>query len=942
MVDTAFDPQNEGEISTYTFKFLPATDIDINQEIVFFFPRTFDQILGNKLQCVVTTGLADSISCSRLANRVLYIDGVSSYQVSPDRPITIEVQGVINPNKLDTASQVVAMGILRKGDSSLIDYSEAAISVTPIKAPGWAFFFAFGASNTKCRYTADYSLNFTAASSIPKLSSEGAVILDLPRQFGISNEIVPCLSQTPAFGTALNCKVENNRVWITGNTNDYSGEVVLKAKKLRNPIDRVSSDNFIVSTYDGINMKVIERSYENLDPFYLDFDYPGPLIVVNNDEPVKVMRGTQSEPIPISIQNVAALNLTLKPTTTGVSVIPFEVDIQIGQATRYFRVSAPLDLSLGNYTVDWTVEGELVPPIYTPIKTTLVQVLQTVTMNVSVGEVSDIPFGGRSMPVFFAIPRAPDIGFEIKVNFKKSYRGIALSQNLLSFDAGVTNQSFRVYFTDIKAANEEALTSGAIDLQVAGVNKAIYSMPVSSLVFKVITQDVVQPRIAAVVLNDIQKTFVNVTVQASEPCYVYYMVALKGTKVPEASFLSSLGKTLTVVEKANTTNSTNTTNSSNTSNTSNTSNASVSTSNTSNSTANSTKNASNETVDFYQASTRAKFYETYIFDSLSATFLIEGLNPEVEYSLFVVLQDRGSQYSGVTTQDFTTKERDYAAETSIRLKQSYISAYDANKYLQAIALVLSLDPSRAQLSKYDFTKKIASGSRLLQIYGTGREEFKAKNEQDGGTKVDEVTALLSFNILSTIDSELYPAPKNLGQLLNNKTTELNARIDNLDTSYIVPSTDFIKYSPSFVSVPALYTFTYEYAVVSTRMDNYGWLYAVAVERESKTRSKATPSPLQVSLGLDSQNLQVPAGAIEITKTYEFFYLTIKALKPETKYTLFVIGANAHPGYPDLMNDKFMRQIDFTSLKAPEKEFLDLHGCLPSLGLLWLASVLLFL
>ena len=883
MLDNDFDPQNEAEISTYTFKFIPATNIDINQEIVFIFPATFDQQLGNKLQCTVTSGLSDAISCTRLINRVLYIDGVTSYQVSPDRPITIEIQGVINPNKLDSNSQSVGMGILKKGDSSLIDYTDSAIVITPIKAPGWAFFFSFVSTNTKCRYTADYTLNFTAASSIPKLSSNGAVILDLPKQFSISNQIISCTSYTPAYGTALNCEIINNRVWITGNTNDYAGQLVIKAKRVSNPIDEVTSDNFIVSTYDGINLKVIERSYENLDPFYLDYKYPGPLIIVNSNNWIQVMRGTQSDLIPITIDTIAALNLTLKPTTSGINIIPFQVEIQIGQNVKYFRVSAATDLSLGNYTIEWTVEGELVPPIYTPIKTTHVQVIQNEILPVTIGSISDIPFSGTSMPVFFNIPRAPDIGFEIVVNFKKAYKGIKLSKNTLSFDAGVTEQSFHIYYTDISAANEEGLTTGALDLQVAGVNLAIYSMPFSSMTFKVITQDVVEPTVTSVTVNDIQKTYINVTIASSEPCYVYYMVGLKGTKTPEPSTLSSMGA--------------------------------------SSSADSSTQNS----INFYQQSTRSRWFVTYIFDSLSTTFLIEGLNPEVDYSLFIVLQDRGSKYSQVWVEPFTTKERDYAAETSIKLKQSYISSYDSSRYLKAIALILSLEPDRVQLSKYDFTASTTPTSRLLQIYGTGLEEFEGASASDSGTKVDEVTALLSFNIISTIDSELYPSPKLLGQLLNNKTVELAARIDNLDTSYTVPSTDFVKYLPSFVTVPAIYSFDYKSVIISTRMDNYGWLYAVAVERENSTRAKEQPSPLQISLGLDSQCLPVPAGSVEISKTYQFFYLYIENIKADTKYSLYIIGANAHPGYPDLMDSKFIRQIDFTSAKAPEAEFLDLHS-----------------
>ena len=51
----------------------------------------------------------------------------------------------------------------------------------------------------------------------------------------------------------------------------------------------------------------------------------------------------------------------------------------------------------------------------------------------------------------------------------------------------------------------------------------------------------IAPVISTLRLNDIQKTFANFTVSASEPCYVYYMVALKGTRVPSTELLSRSG-----------------------------------------------------------------------------------------------------------------------------------------------------------------------------------------------------------------------------------------------------------------------------------------------------------------------------------------------------------------------------------------------------------------
>lgn len=91
------------------------------------------------------------------------------------------------------------------------------------------------------------------------------------------------------------------------------------------------------------------------------------------------------------------------------------------------------------------------------------------------------------MPVFFKIPRAPDIGFKITLNLKKDYKGIILSKKELDFSSGKTEESFVVFYNDTIAAREESLTEGFIDLTISGVNKDLYKMPFNTLQFNIIT-----------------------------------------------------------------------------------------------------------------------------------------------------------------------------------------------------------------------------------------------------------------------------------------------------------------------------------------------------------------------------------------------------------------------------------------------------------------------
>lgn len=137
----------------------------------------------------------------------------------------------------------------------------------------------------------------------------------------------------------------------------------------------------------------------------------------------------------------------------------------------------------------------------------------------------------------------------------------------------------------------------------------------------------------------------------------------------------------------------------------------------------------------------------------------------------------------------------------------------------------------------------------------------------------------------------------MGGLLNSKKSLLSSRISNFDTSYVITSTEFAKYLPSFVTPPFVSDFTYQSATIITRFNNYGFLYACAVKSDAGFTNNTTP--YQISNGLDHKNRGVPNATIEITQTYQYFNLTVENLEPKTAYSIFVTGGNSHPGWPDL-------------------------------------------
>lgn len=258
--------------------------------------------------------------------------------------------------------------------------------------------------------------------------------------------------------------------------------------------------------------------------------------------------------------------------------------------------------------------------------------------------------------------------------------------------------------------------------------------------------------------------------------------------------------------------------------------------------------------------------------------------------LYVLLVDRGSRNSEFGKQLFTTKNRDNAADVSIKLKQSYISAYDRRQALDMVALVLSLPRANVIESKYTFSQiddslngqtrlleqetdsekvDLKQKNRLLQPMGTGLEQAPTVSLVSDSPLL-QVNVLLTFNIVPVLTSSTYPDPKEMGSKLNQvaKKIQLKSRIDNFDESYIIPSSEFLVYNPSFVTPPFIESKNYQNVTIKSRLNNFGFIYAVATERNSaEGRSGSTVRGGLIKRGLDAEARIVPSGSVEVEIAY---------------------------------------------------------------------------
>ena len=171
----------------------------------------------------------------------------------------------------------------------------------------------------------------------------------------------------------------------------------------------------------------------------------------------------------------------------------------------------------------------------------------------------------------------------------------------------------------------------------------------------------------------------------------------------------------------------------------------------------------------------------------------------------------------------------------------------------------------------------------------------------------------------------FPSPKNLAASLINSTTELSARISNFDTTFTIPYSEVPRYKPKFIGNALLVNYTYYTAEFTFSLNNYGWGYIVAI-RDDQDNATTYPSPYQISMGYNQYNIPVDSyGFIEVSAFYTDFNITIDNLDSETLYNAYISAGSANPGYPDMMDAKYVQKITFFTDLAPESIKLYLYS-----------------
>lgn len=514
----SLDPLNEGEETIMRYIFYAPTNLNSSYVLHIIFPDSYDLILSRKsIECSGISNINSGLTCS-VENRILIISNILSGTMG--NKIEIEISNIINPYyKANSNTGYIKAGLKLSKAGSYIAFNEKASIFSILQPPNYCTINSIQMINNYVRLKTDYTFNITFYQSIPNSISLGKITIIFPDEFDIPNQSSLTCSLLNS-NQLISCSVTNNIVSITSDQDSLGGTLIIFLSQIQNPINAGSIGQFIIKTYDGYNRLILEKSYYNLNPLEFSYVIKGLPVIINSDMTVEVQTSTQSDMIYIVLENPSFLNLTFKAYTTGFTIIPSSISLNVGMVSASFRVSIPKGFAIGIYYILWETLND--PSLkYTPLRKTVVSVVDNKIQQISVVNIFDIPLGGHSLPIYFKINNPPDSAFQVVITFDNS-TVIYASPNVLIFSSGTLNMQTIFYSRNVSLDQKSA----KYFFKIIGVDANSFDFAVKEGALNILDNDIEKPVLNGYSVWETQKTFVNFNMQSNKPCLVYYMVAL--------------------------------------------------------------------------------------------------------------------------------------------------------------------------------------------------------------------------------------------------------------------------------------------------------------------------------------------------------------------------------------------------------------------------------
>lgn len=653
MKEFGYEPSNQAMLADYTIAFIPDNDIENGMHIVVDFPDTFDRILGYNIDLLIVEGLQGNIKFE-IRNTRLFISNFNYYNKSTEAPIKFVIKNVMNPNKPETGNNGnLSIGILKSNRKEYQNYIENFGIIETEDSPMPLEIKNIVASNTYSRLLADYYFDLNLPVEVDNSASGGQILIYLPDEFENGDQKLDCNINS----MALQCFWKNKTITVKGHITKLFGDINLTVRKILNPLEEIRTGSIHLATYNDNSKHITSKSYTNLDYINFEYTFPGPLIIINDDKPIYIESGAQSRDVDLIMTDISALNLIIQGTSDKIKIVPQEIKLNIGENAKKIRFSVPNDVNKGEYYVTWMTNGDLDPPMYTPLRKTKIIVTQKKGIPVRVGEINDIPFGGSSLAVPIHTDFAPDSGFEVLLNLSTPDIAVSLNTTTVSFDSGQNTAYFSLtYLNDTNTIAQ----SGTIDLALDGINKEIYSLDKSTLSFNIVSKIERVPELLDLQVENVTQTNVTVYYASSDIASAYYVISLAGSEPPDNEIFVNKGPSIS--DKL-----------------------------------------------------ESQFGLINIGKELNGYLFLENLTAETEYVIYILLMNRDLSFMDIPSSiTFKTGKRYNTAILELGFSQTYINAAEKTRIFNHLAFLMSLENEKVEETLYDYDIKEITNYRGVE------------------------------------------------------------------------------------------------------------------------------------------------------------------------------------------------------------------------------------
>ena len=543
IVSSQFNPQNEGEVSLYTFIIENPQDILATSDTSFMvqFPIDYSYQLIPANTDIYCNSVPAFESCYILLPRTVVFRTLSVFTAG--QTMTFNVYSVTNPVKSTTHkfNLMIYDNLLSKviGLNSSIDFSILAL-------PGVLNMTSVQCSSQVTHSFGTYLFSFTLDST--GINQNGGVYVDWPgNYYYLFTSLYVCdfMNSTDPRLLSPSCLFltqSGNRTSIAKLTQEITPigqELFLEYQAMPTLQENGVSGGFIIRLFDN-DLEVISiRSYPNLTPYsYLTFTNIGYRIFINTTE-IDVYQGSYSLPIQLSLEKPSYNTLTLQavPADSRLGVTPASMIWQYAwDSSKSFTLYAPMEVAAGSYLLSW-VKTEVGTTTenreFKPLVNMYIKVLAPAgNMGLVCEQISYIPLSGESLPVkvWIPLPTYEWLGVSLSTAEPVQDSYVFITPSFLNFSSGQSENFFTVSLI-------AGAVSGYISLSLSGPAQANYYLPQAQVPFQTLPIDNTPPRMYSARLTTVARTYVQISVQTSELAHIFYMVSRLGTQRPTVAML---------------------------------------------------------------------------------------------------------------------------------------------------------------------------------------------------------------------------------------------------------------------------------------------------------------------------------------------------------------------------------------------------------------------